>query len=437
MSSGGDHRGQSLKPLSMRRASLVSVLDVGTSKITCMIARLVPRAQGDILPRRTHTIEVMGFGMQRSRGMRAGVVANLDQAEQAIRLAVDAAERMAGVTVESLIVNVSCGKLRSELFSAGLDLQGRDVAEGDIARVLAAARGHVAGDGRVVVHALPVGYALDGARGIRDPRGMACQRLTIDTHVVSADHAPVRNLEICINRAHLEVETMVATAYASGLSVLVEDEDKLGVAVVDMGGGSTTMAVFAEEEFVFADGIGIGGQHVTLDLAKGHSLRLAEAERLKTLHGSVILGESDERELITLAPVGAEHDGPVQLPRSAIVRVIRPRIEEILEEVRDRLAQSGFTARTGRRLVLTGGASQLTGVADLARKIVGPNVRLGRPVGVAGLPDLARGAAFSAVVGLLIYPQVVPAGAGARRTRQSPATGGYLNRVGQWFRESF
>lgn len=437
MSLAGGERPYGLKPLSMRRPNIVSVLDIGTSKIACMIARLVPRLQGDILPRRTHTIEVMGFGMQRSRGIRAGMVANLDQAEQAIRLAVDAAERMAGVTVESLIVNVSCGKLRSELFSASLDLKGREVVENDIARVLSAARGHIESDGRMVVHALPVGFSLDGVRGVREPKGMACQRLTVNTHVVSADRAPARNLEICINRAHLEVETMVATAYAAGLSVLVEDEDKLGVAVIDMGGGSTTMAVFSDEEFVFADGIGIGGQHVTLDLAKGHSLRLAEAERLKTLHGTVIAGESDERELITLAPVGQEADGSVQLPRSAIVQVIRPRLEEILEEVRDRLAQSGFTARTGRRLVLTGGASQLTGIADLARRIIGPNVRLGRPVGIAGLPDMARGAAFAAVVGLLIYPQVTTAMAGGRRTRQTVSNGGYLTRVGQWFRESF
>ncbi|HUG61730.1 MAG TPA: cell division protein FtsA, partial [Methylomirabilota bacterium] len=216
MSRQADHRVQRMRALPSRRPVIVSVLDVGTSKICCVIARLTPRQGGDVLPGRTHAIEVLGFGFQRSRGIKAGAVVDLEQAEQGIRLTVDAAERMAGLTVESLIVSLSCGRLGSETFSAGLDLAGREVSESDIQRVLEAGSQHTAKDGRAIVHALPIGYALDGNRGIRDPRGMLGQRLSVDTHVVTADSAPVRNLEICINRAHLEVETMVATPYASG-----------------------------------------------------------------------------------------------------------------------------------------------------------------------------------------------------------------------------
>ncbi|WP_181707326.1 cell division protein FtsA [Chthonobacter rhizosphaerae] len=438
MSRSGDHRVQRMRPLPARRPVIVSVLDVGTSKICCIIARLTPRAAGDVLPGRTHAIEVLGFGYQRSRGIKAGAVVDLDQAEKAIRLAVDAAERMAGLTVESLIVSLSCGRLGSETFSAGFDLSGREVGEADIQRVLEAGSEHTAKDGRAIVHALPIGYALDGNRGIRDPRGMLGQRLSVDTHMVSADSAPVRNLEICINRAHLEVETMVATPYASGLAALVDDESQLGVACVDIGGGTTKIAVFADGQFVHVDGFALGGHHVTMDLARGLSARLVDAERLKTLHGSVIATDSDERDMVTVEPVG-DDDVPSHVPRSQIVHIIRPRAEEILEVVRDRLHASGFAGRVGRRIVLTGGASQLTGLTELARKILGRNVRLGRPVGIAGLPEAARGSAFATGVGLLIYPQVaqIEQFTTRRKSVAIAANGGFVSRVGQWFRESF
>ncbi|WP_210183259.1 cell division protein FtsA [Methylobrevis pamukkalensis] len=427
-----------MRPMPARRATIVSVLDVGTSKICCIIARLTPRAVGDVLPGRTHHVDVLGFGYQRSRGIKAGQVVDLEQAEKAVRLAVDAAERMAGLTVESLIVSLSCGRLGGETFSAGFDLAGKEVGEADIQRVLDAASQHsVEGDDRVVVHALPIGYALDGNRGIRDPRGMLGQRLSVDTHIVTADPAPLRNLEICINRAHLEVETMVATPYASGLATLVDDEAQLGVACVDMGGGTTTVSVFADGSLVHVDGFALGGHHVTMDLARGLSTRLADAERIKALHGSVIKTDADEREIVAVPSVG-DDDVPNHIPRAEIVEIIRPRVEEMLELIRDRLNASGFAARVGRRVVLTGGASQLTGLGELARRILGRNVRLGRPMGVAGLPDAARGAAFATGVGLLIYPQVAQMEVGRSRHRGSySANGGYLSRVGQWIRESF
>jgi cell division protein FtsA len=439
MSRGGEHRVQRMRALPSRRPAVVSVLDVGTSKICCIIARLTPRPNGDVLPGRTHAIEVLGFGFQRSRGIKAGAVVDLDQAEQAIRLAVDSAERMAGLTVESLIVSLSCGRLGSETFSAGLDLAGREVSEADIQRVLEAGSVHTARDGRAVVHALPIGYALDGNRGIRDPRGMLGQRLSVDTHVVTADSAPVRNLEICINRAHLEVETMVATPYASGLATLVDDEAQLGVACVDIGGGTTKIAVFADDHFVHVDGFALGGHHVTMDLARGLSAKLVDAERLKTLNGSVIAHDSDDRDMVSVDPV-SDDDVPHQVPKSLVVQIIRPRVEEILEVVRDRLHASGFAGRVGRRIVLTGGGSQLTGLAELARSILGRNVRLGRPVGIAGLPDAARGAAFATSVGLLIYPQVAQVEQFSSRRKGLPVAangGGLVSRVGAWIRESF
>ncbi len=425
----------------VRRTQIASVLDVGSTKICCLIARLKPTAPGEALRGRTHSIEVLGFGHQRARGIKSGVVADLDAVEQSIRLAVDAAERGAGITIESLVVNVACGRLASETCSAFVDLNGEAIEDAEIGRVLAVGRRHSVSEGRSVVHALPIGYALDGNRGIADPRGMVGRRLGVDMHVATADTPPLRNLELAVNRCHLSIEAMVASPYASGLSVLVDDEAELGCAVIDFGGGTTTVAVFSRGEFVHVDAIAVGGRHITTDIARGLSIRLEDAERLKTMYGSALPNVGDEREVLSVRAIGDdERDLPNQVPRSALTRIVRPRIEEILELARDRLNASGFASLVGRRMVLTGGASQLNGLAEAARRILARNVRLGRPLGVAGLPEPARGPAFATAVGLLIYPQVADMeqiDSGRDVPLALTGTGGYLARVGQWFRESF
>ncbi|MFN4011947.1 cell division protein FtsA [Pannonibacter sp.] len=428
-----------MRPLPGRRAVVMSVLDVGSTKICCLIAKLTPREGSDVLAGRSHAVEVLGYGYQRSRGIKSGVIVDMDAAEQAIRLAVDAAERMAGVTVESVIANVSCGRLQSEIFSATVPLAGESVTEADIQRVLVAGSSHSATDGRAVTHALPISYSLDGNRGIRDPRGMMGLKLGVDMQVVTTEVPPVRNLELCINRGHLQVETLVATPFASGLSTIVDDEAELGVACIDMGGGTTTLSVFVEGQMVHLDAIAVGGQHVTTDIARAFATRLTDAERLKTLHGSALATSVDDRDMLTIPPVEGEGDLPNQIPRSALTRVIRPRVEEILELVRDRLTASGFAGRVGKQIVLTGGASQLTGLSEVARRVIGRNVRLGRPLGVAGLPEAAKGPAFAASVGLLIYPQVSQIEQFQPKYKRSGWGGnqGYLARVGQWIRESF
>ena len=428
------------KPLPSRKSAIVTVLDIGSTKIACLIARLKPRDGSDVLAGRTHAIEALGYGYQRARGIKSGVVVDLDAAEQAIRLAVDSAERMAGVTVESIIVNVTCGRLGSETFSAAIDVGGGEVGDLDIQRVLAAGGAHSVKDGRTVVHTLPIGYALDGSRGIRDPRGMLGQRLGIDLTVVTAETAPLRNLLLCVGRCHLEIEAVVATPYASALSTLVEDEAELGVACVDIGGGTTSISVFSDRHLVHTDAIAVGGGHVTLDVANGLSIKVQDAERLKTLHGSALQGSSDERDILTVHPIGEDDaSAATQVPRAMLNRIVRPRVDEILELVRDRLVASGFAGRIGRRIVLTGGGSQLTGLTEVARRVLGRATRIGRPLGVLGLPEAAKGPAFAAVVGLLVYPQVVQFEQTSIRPYRPRLTGtdGYFARVGRWFKDGF
>ena len=430
-----------MKPISPRRSALVAALDIGSSKVACVIGRLRPHPPQQVLTRRSHAVEVVGFGHAAARGTKSGGVANLAQAEEAIRQAVDGAERMASVEIESVVLSISAGRLASKSFAAEVEIPGSTVSEGDIARVLAAGNRHSMRDGRAVLHSLPIGYSINGTNGISDPRGMLGERFGVDMHVATTETAAARNLMLAVERCHLSVEAMVASPYVAGLSVLADDEADLGAAVVDMGAGTTTMAVFLGGRFVHAEGFALGGLNVTLDMARGLNASITDAERIKTFYGSVLAGGSDERDMITVPPVDADDREQAQfVPRSTLVEIIKPRVEEILEMVRDRLAATSFAAEARGRVILTGGASQMTGLSELAARILGRPVRIGRPLGIAGLPDAAKGGAFAAATGLLVYPQAAHLeyfeSRGSSRYRMN-GTGGYFSRVGQWLRESF
>jgi cell division protein FtsA len=428
-----------MKPLPPNRSVLVAALDVGTSKIACLIGRLKPRKPQDALRRRTHSVDIVGFGHTVARGMKGGAVIDLADAEAAVRQCADLAERTARMQLDAVVVAVSAGRPASELISASIEVTGSTIGERDIARVLTAGSCHSARTGRAVLHSLPIGYVVDDAGGISDPRGMLARQFGIDMHVVTTDVSAARNLMLAVERCHLDVEAMVTSPYVAGLAALADDEAELGAAVVDMGAGTTTIAVFAGGRFVHADGFALGGRHVTMDLARGLNARVADAERIKTLYGSVLSGGSDERDMIAVPPVdNDEREAPQFVSRANLVRIIKPRVEEILELVRDRLASSPFSSEPRGRVVLTGGACQLNGLPGLAAQILGRPVRIGRPLGIGGLPEEAKGPAFAVATGLLVYPQAAhlehfeP-----RRTRHSATGGGYIARVGRWLRESF
>ena len=429
-----------IRPVSQRRAALVASLDIGTSKVACMIARLKPCAPSDSLRGRTHAIELIGYSQIQSRGMKAGAVVDLAECEQAVRHAVALAERMAKVRVESVLLSVSGGRLQGQLVEAAADIRGSTVGPSDISRVTSAGMRHATGEGRTVLHALPVGYSLDGVKGIRDPRGMVARQFGVDMNVVTSDATVARNLMLVVERCHLNVEAMAASPYVAGLSVLTDDETDLGAAVIEMGAGTTTIATYTGGRFVHASGFALGGQHITMDLARGIGACIADAERIKTLYGTVLTGGSDARELMSVPSAGDdERDVPQIVSRATIANIIRHRAEEIFEMVRDRLADSPFGAEPRGRIVLTGGASQLTGIPELATRILGRPVRIGRPLGFGRLPNEAKSASFSVPSGLLVYPQyahlehVEP-----RHTRQvRTGTDGYFGKVGRWLREGF
>ncbi len=414
------------------RNGLIAALDVGTTKVACLIARAETDAEGR--PR------VVGIGHQLSRGVKAGTIVDRDTAEQAIRATVAAAEQMAGENVEAVVASLSGGGLESRLVGHEVTLGGHEIGEPDLRRVLDLARlRNETPTDRHLIHALPIGYSLDGNRGIRDPRGMYGQTLGVNLNLVRGGSGPMRNLVACIAGSHLDVAATVAAPYAAGLATLVEDERELGATVVDMGGGTTGISVFLDGEMVFAAGLPVGGGHVTSDVARGLSTSLAEAERAKVLHGSAIASPADERESVHIPLIGEDDDGgdPHQVPRGELIAIMRPRLEETLEMVRDTLEGAGFDRVGGRRLVLTGGAAQVPGLRDLAALILDKQVRIGRPNRVKGLADAVSGPAFAVCAGLLQHAFAKDYLAEILDLRPTNEPTSTLGRVGRWLRENF
>ena len=409
-----------------RPGRLIAALDVGSTKVCCFVGRLGPEG-----------ITLAGIGHQVSDGVRGGAVVDMEAAEASILNAVSAAEQMAGETLRSVIVSLSAGQPASRMVAVDMALDGHEVGDADLRRVIDQGRGLHDETGRELIHALPTGFTIDGSRGIRDPRGMFGSRLGVAMHLITAAAGPVRNLATCVGRCHLAIEGFVVSSYAAGLGALVEDELDLGVTVIDMGGGATTIAVFVDGGVVAVDGVAIGGMHITTDIARGLSTPVADAERMKTLYGSASVSPSDERETIAVPQVGEDETSQANhVPKSILVGIIRPRLEETFEMIRSRLEANGVHKLAGRRVVLTGGASQLQGVRELASLILDKQVRLGRPLRLAGLAEATAGPAFAACAGLLHYPLQRHAEAAclapARRRE-----GGLFGRFGLWLREVF
>jgi len=422
-----------------KRQRIVTALDVGTSKICCLIAKTSPAPDWFEGKGEAVQFEVLGFDHTRAEGLKAGMVAHLDSAEACIRSAVDAAERMAGVTVEDVHVSVTCGRLRSESFSASVALPSGAVREDDILRLLAGGRQYAARDKRSVLHALPTSYRIDENSGISEPQGMCGERLSVELHAVTADEVAMRNIMLCVERCHLGVASLVAAPYASALSVITPDEAKFGVACIDFGAGTTTLSVFADWLFIHADGIALGGNAITTDIARTLGAPLEHAERLKTLHGSAFATISDEREIITYPAVTALPQPSLnQITKAQLALIIRPRIEEILDLMRRRLAASGVASEATQHLVLTGGGSQLTGIAELATNMFGRTARLGRPRSLSGLPAVAAAPDFASSIGLLLQWERGDDRLSGRAEQRFLRTGtGYFARVGEWIRDNF
>ena len=374
-----------------RHSGPFGVLDIGTSKIVCIIARV--ESDG--------SLRVLGSGWQKGRGVRAGAIVDIEDAERAIRAAVGQAEEEAGTRLRAVLVNLSAGQPESRLLNVQWPIGGRAVAETDLRRVFAAARQRASAEGRSIVHNLPLNFTVDEADGINDPRGLFCETLGARMNVIDAVTTSLRSLDACLARCDLEIAELVSAPMAAGMATLAADERMLGATVLDMGGGTTGLAVFAEGHLLYTSQIPVGGIHVTGDIAHILHTPSAHAERLKTLFGSAQSSPDDEREMLPVPLVGEEEHQIAKVPRSMVVRIIQPRLEETFEMVKERIEAAGLGKAALHRVVLTGGASQLPGTREMAARVFGGQVRTGRPAPIRGLPDSASGPAFATAIGLL------------------------------------
>jgi cell division protein FtsA len=401
-------------------------LDIGTTKIGCVVAEL----------RGPDAVDVVGLGEAPSRGMRKGVVVNLEATAEAVKAAVEQAELMAGVHVESATVGIAGGHIRSFNSRGVVAVSGKErtVTREDLRRVLDAARAVSIPEDREIVHVLAQEFVLDDQGGISSPVGMNGARLEANVHIVTASSTSVQNLVSCVNRAGVEVRDTVLEQLAVAESVLSQDEKDLGVALIDIGGGTTDLAIFERGSIWHTAVLAVGGDHFTNDLAVGLRTPIPDADRLKRKFGCAMASLVEEHEPVEVPTVGGRK--PRLLSRQVMAEILQPRAEEIFTLVQEEITRAGFGKLLNAGVVLMGGGCSLPGMTEVAEQLFDLPVRVGQPGGAGGLTD--SGPQYATAVGLALY------GARHQRPRRRSAVpsgteafsrmGG---RVRAWFSEMF
>lgn len=380
---------------SFSRLTTFAALDIGSSKVSCVIAKIS----------RDGRINIVGYGYNASKGIKNGIITDIGQATLSVCNALETAEQMANERISKIIVNVSGDKVRSLIKNATITLnKSRPINENDINKVLEKGTNKINVEGCELIHCLPTNYRLNMSEEIKDPRNIFAENLSVDIVLGLVPDMIYRNLSTVIENAHLEIVGKAFSAYASGLACLVDDEKEIGATVIDIGGGTTSIASFRHGHPVYFSSLPVGGNNVTNDIAYGLTTSFAHAERLKTLHGCAFLTRKDSEETLNVYPVGEEDDSSIkQISKAELISIITPRIEEIFELVNKKLEEQGLKDISSHRVVLTGGGSQLSGIREVATMVLDKQVRIGRPKNVSNLPEVLYNPAYSTCIGLLLF----------------------------------
>ena len=369
----------------------IAALDIGSSKVSALIV-----ARDD-----EGRLRVMGSGQRESRGVKRGYVTDMDAGEVAVREAVESAERMSGVTIDDVWASFGAGGLTSDVANVEVELGGHQVEQSDMDELMREGRLAIDQGDRLVLHAHPALFTIDGVEGVKNPTGLHAGRLGVDIHVVAADPAPLKNLDFVIRSAHLGVHAIVASPVASAVACLTQEERELGVALIELGAEVTNVSLHAGGMLVGLRSIPMGAKDISDDIACAFAVQRRDAERLKCFYGSAMTSPRDNHEMIEANQIGAE-DGtePTRITRAQLMTVIRQRVEQLTGEIDAALKSLGFTGPVGRQVVLTGGGAELKNIADYMQGVLGRAVRIGRPRTITGLPDAHSGPAFTTLVGL-------------------------------------
>lgn len=379
----------------------VAVIDIGTSKTCCMIANI--DTDSKIIS------EIIGVSQQASKGIKNSKIIDLKLIEETVGSVIQSAENMArphmgGDNLKNIFVTISSLNTIPHHFSVDINVSGRQISEKDIDSALLQARYVASPKEEGIVHIIPASYTVDRQSGIKTPVGMFGHQMTVDITTITADISSIQNLTHIINSNHLDIWGFCASSYAAGLSCLVEDEKILGCTVIDMGAGSTQIGVFFEGALIYTGAIPVGGAHVTNDIARGLTTSISDAERIKILYGSASATGYGDHETIDVTSIGEKDiDVSSKVSRSLLPTIILPRLEETFEMVRAKLNDEGLSQIAGRRVVLTGGASQLSGMKELAKHVLDKKVRLGSPMNIKGQAESTKTPAFAACIGSLQY----------------------------------
>lgn len=411
-----------------RQGDIVVGLDVGTTKVCAIVAEENERG-----------VEIIGIGAHASEGLRKGAVVNIESTTAAIRQAIEEAELMAGTPIESVHVALSGSHVLALNSRGVVAVQNREVAENDVARVLDAARAVAIPRDRMVVHTLPQEYVVDDNDGIKNPRGIAGVRLEAKVHIVTALRLAVDNVLRCCRQTGVEVADLTLAQLASSIAVLDEDERELGVALVDIGGGTTDLAIWYNGAIVHSAVIPLGGNHLTNDIAAGLRTPRGEAEKIKLKHGCALVSLVGEDETIDVPSVGGRE--PQVRARRLLGTIIEPRLEEIFLLVQQEIQRSGFEDLLASGAVITGGVSQLEGQEELAQEVLGMPVRSGGPLtsSLGGLVDVVKSPRYATAVGLVLQAtQPSDAQIGTRLPRAERGRGGgFFRRFRSWYRDAY
>lgn len=387
---------------------IIAVLDIGSFQISCLVLRLEPHGPLEtdelITSAARHGFKVIGAGTTRSRGVRFGDIENMNETERGLRTVVQLAQKRADVRVDHVIVSFSGGAVNNHFLSGKTEVEDEAITTNDVARAIASCKMPQLGPSRHVLHAQPLSFTLDGRMGYVDPRGHAAQELEADVHMLEVDSTALHNISQCVKRCDLELAGVCSSAYVAGLATLSENEIDLGGVCIDVGGETSGMSIFYKKHMLWADTVRSGGDHITRDISSWLKVSLAAAERIKTKHGGCVATGRDDYEMIEVYDETAiNQEQRHYVSRSDLIGVIRPRALDILDRVRMRLEEANFSSLASQQIVMTGGGSQLPGFEDLAREVLGPQIRFTGPIRVSGLPLLATGPGFSALVGASLF----------------------------------
>ncbi len=373
-----------------KRDEIIVGLDIGTTKIAAIVGELTDDG-----------IDIIGIGTARSKGLRKGVVVNIDGTVQAIQSAISEAENMAGCEISTVYAGISGGHVRGLNSHGIVAVKDKEVRESDLGRVIEAAKAVAIPMDREVLHVLPQQYIMDEQDGIRDPLGMAGVRLEAKVHIVTTAVTSAQNVVKCANRCGLQVAEIVLEPLASAASVVEEDEKELGVALIDIGGGTADIVLYCEGAIVHTAVLPLGGSHITNDIAVGLRTPLEAAEKIKKKYGCALPDMVDEDETMEVPSVGGRE--PRILSRQILVQIVEPRVEEIFEHIRQEIAGSGHMESLAAGVVLTGGCTNMEGIPELAESVLELPARRGTPRDIGGLIDVVSSPEYATGVGLVRY----------------------------------